>query len=150
MSTVAAILKQKGNTAVPVSASDSISTVVRELAAHRLGALVVTDARGDLLGMLSERDVVRALASNGPWALEMTVEQLMTRAVKTCSPQCRIEEAMDIMHAGHFRHLPVVERGKLVGMISIRDVLNSRVVQKESEVDNLRAYVAGAYVASAC
>jgi len=97
-----------------------------------------------MLGILSERDIVHALATNGVRALEMTAGQLMTRALKTASPRTTVAEAMTMMTAGRFRHLPVVEHGMLVGLVSIGDVVKARIMQQETEVDGLRAYVSGA------
>ena len=114
------------------------------LADRRIGAVVVLDAAEQLLGIVSERDIVRALSANGPRTLEMTAGQLMTRALRTATPQTSVAEAMTMMTAGRFRHLPVMQGGALVGIISIGDVVKSRIEQQEHEVDSLKAYVSGA------
>lgn len=145
--TVAALLKSKPYNVAIVAPTDTVTTVVRALAQRRIGAAVVM-AEGTLVGIISERDVLRALAADGPAALERQVEGLMVRSVKTCAPEATVDEAASMMRAGHFRHLPVVDRnGRLVGLISIRDLLNSKVDQREAEVNSLRGYVTGAYVA---
>ena len=102
------------------------------------------DASDQLLGIVSERDIVHSLASNGARTLEMTAGQLMTRALKTVTPQTTEEEAMTMMTAGRMRHLPVLDQGKLRGLISIGDVVKARIMKQDHEVDSLKAYVAGA------
>jgi len=142
--TIAAILKHKGNQVSSVTPTATIAEVVQELARRRIGAVLVMDAAEQLLGIVSERDIVASLAANGPVTLEMTAGQLMTRAVKTATPRTTVAEAMTMMTAGRFRHLPVVEGGILLGIISIGDVVKARIMQQEHEVDSLKAYVAGA------
>ena len=102
------------------------------------------DSAEQLLGIVSERDIVRSLAANGGRTLEMTAGQLMTRSVQVATPDITVGEAMRVMTAGHFRHLPVVDHGRVVGLVSIGDVVKARIMQQETEVDSLRAYVAGA------
>ena len=92
---------------------------------------------------MSERDVVRSLAANGTQTLEMTAGQLMTRALQVAHPDTTVAEAMTKMTVGRFRHLPVMERETLVGLISIGDVVKARIMEQEDEVDSLRAYVSG-------
>ena len=142
--TIAAILKQKGRNVVHVDPSSSITDVVALLASQRIGAVLVLDRAGSLLGILSERDIVSEIAANGARALEMTAAQLMTQNITTASPSTRVEEAMALMTAGRFRHLPVVEGGALVGIISIGDVVKRLIEDQSHEVDSLKAYVAGA------
>ena len=141
--TIAAILKQKGRHVSGVAASTTVAEVAQELAAKRIGAVLVMDTTDQILGILSERDIVSSLAANGAATLEMTASQLMTRTVKTASPRTTVAEAMGIMTTGRFRHLPVVEDGVLLGIISIGDVVKARIMQQEHEVDTLKAYVAG-------
>lgn len=142
--TIAAILKHKGFDVAAVRPTASVADVARLLSGRRIGAVVVQDAAEQLLGIVSERDIIHALAANGARALEMTAGQLMTRALRTASPEMTIEQAMTMMTAGRFRHLPVVEHGALLGIVSIGDVVKARIMQQEHEVDSLRAYVAGA------
>lgn len=141
--TVAAILKHKGYQISTVDPIARISDVVEVLAMRRIGAVVVVDKAEQLLGIVSERDIVRCLAANGNQTLDMTAGQLMTRTVQVASPATTVEEAMRLMTAGRFRHLPVVEGGALIGLISIGDVVKARIMQQDTEVDSLRAYVAG-------
>jgi CBS domain-containing protein len=97
----------------------------------------VRNGEGPLLGVASERDIIRALAAHGAAALEMTVAQIMARAIQTADPSTTISEAMEMMTAGRFRHLPVLEQGALVGIVSIGDVVKARIMEQEHEVDSL-------------
>ncbi len=142
--TVAAILKHKGYQVTSVQPTASISEVTEVLTKHRIGAVLVMDNAEQLLGIVSERDIVRSLAANGGRTLEMTAGQLMTRTVQVATPEITVGEAMSIMSEGHFRHLPVVESDRVVGLVSIGDVVKARIMQQETEVDSLRAYVSGA------
>jgi CBS domain-containing protein len=143
MTTVAAILKHKGYQVTTVSPTLSIDLVASVLAEHRIGAALVVDSAGQLLGIVSERDIVRGLATNGARTLEMTAGQLMTRALQVAHPDTTVAEAMARMTVGRFRHLPVMERDVLAGLISIGDVVKARIMEQEGEVDSLKAYVAG-------
>lgn len=141
--TVAAILKHKGREVAHVRPEATIAEVAQQLALRGIGALLVC-AEGELLGILSERDVVRSLAANGEQTLSMTAGELMTRNVTTAGPATTVPRAMEIMTRGRFRHLPIMEAGQLCGIVSIGDIVNSRMMQQEQEVDSLKAYVAGA------
>lgn len=141
--TVAAILKHKGRDIAHVEPTSRISDVSRLLADKRIGAVLVLDGTGHLMGIVSERDIVQCLASKGAGVLEMTAAQLMTSALRTATPATTVPEAMQMMTAGRFRHLPVLEDGRLVGIISIGDVVKTRLEEQAQEVDSLKAYVAG-------
>jgi CBS domain-containing protein len=143
MKTVAAILKHKGYQVTTIEPTATIAGVVDVLAEHRIGAVLVTDTADQLLGIVSERDIVRSLAANGASTLEMTAGQLMTRALQVAHPETTVAEAMSMMTMGRFRHLPVLDHGALAGLISIGDVVKARIMEQESEVDSLKAYVAG-------
>ena len=142
--TVAAILKHKGYQVTTVPPTAPISEVTEVLAMHRIGAALVMDSAEQLLGIVSERDIVRSLAANGARTLEMTAGQLMTRALQIATPDTTVGEAMRMMTEGRFRHLPVVDHDRGGGLISIGDVVKARIMQQETEVDSLKAYVAGA------
>jgi CBS domain-containing protein len=142
--TVAAILKHKGHDIAFVRPTLTVADIASELSRRHIGAVLVRDAADNLLGIVSERDIVHALAANGTNALAMTAGQLMTRALKTVTPQTSVDQAMTMMTAGRFRHLPVLDGDRLVGIISIGDVVKTRIMQQEHEVDSLKAYVAGA------
>jgi len=143
MTTVAAILKHKGYQVTTIDPTAQIARVVDVLADHRIGAVLVIDRAEQLLGIVSERDIVRSLAANGARTLEMTAGQLMTRALQVAHPDTTVSEAMAMMTLGRFRHLPVMDHDVLVGLISIGDVVKARIMEQESEVDSLKAYVAG-------
>jgi len=141
--TVAAILKHKGYDVASVQPTITIAEVARLLTERRIGAVVVQDGTSQLLGIVSERDIVHGLAANGANVLDMTAGQIMTRALQTASPRTTVPEAMTLMTAGRFRHLPVVEGGVLVGIVSIGDIVKARIMAQEQEVDSLKAYVGG-------
>jgi CBS domain-containing protein len=141
--TVAAILKHKGYQVSSVEPTATVAEVVETLAERRIGAVLVRDQTEQLLGIVSERDIVRSLAANRARTLEMTAGQLMTRALQVAHPETTVPEAMQMMTAGRFRHLPVLDGSTLVGVISIGDVVKARIMQQESEVDSLKAYVTG-------
>jgi len=143
MTTIAAILKHKGYQVTTVAPTATIAEVADVLTQHRIGAALVVDRAEQLLGIVSERDIVRCLAANGANTLQMTAGQLMTRALQMAHPETTVAKAMGMMTVGRFRHMPVMERETLVGMISIGDVVKARIMEQEGEVDSLKAYVAG-------
>jgi CBS domain-containing protein len=142
--TVAAVLKQKGSDVVHVAPSATVADIAEIIANRRIGAVVVLDSDRKLLGIVSERDVVKALAAHGAGVLGVTADQLMTREVTTAVPQTTLNQALQIMDAGYFRHLPVVENEVVIGIISVRDVVKYTMMVREHEVDSLKAYVARA------
>jgi len=140
--TVKAILSRKGNDVITVEPTVTLSAAVNILAEHRIGALVVlAGADEQVAGILSERDIVRALAQRGPGALQEAVGQVMTRRVVTCTESDTVAALMERMTQGKFRHLPVVKRGKLVGLVSIGDVVKHRLGEMEHESNALREYI---------
>jgi CBS domain-containing protein len=143
MSTVAAILKHKGYQVTTVEPTETVSAVAAILAERRIGAVLVMDIAEQMLGIVSERDIVRCLAANGARTLEMTAGQLMTRAVQVAHPDTTVDQAMQMMTAGRFRHLPVIDHDTLIGLISIGDVVKARIMQQDTVVESLTAYVAG-------
>jgi len=143
MTTVAAILKHKGYQVFTVEPTAPVSAIVQTLTEQRIGAILVIDAAEQMLGIVSERDVVRCLAANGTRTLEMTAGQLMTRTLHVARPESTVAEVMQMMTAGRFRHLPVVDHDTLVGLISIGDVVKARIMEQDMAVDSLKAYVAG-------
>ena len=143
MSIVAAILRHKGYQVVTVAPTAKIAEVAQILADKRIGAMLVRDSADQLLGIVSERDIVRSLAANGARTLEMTAGQLMTRALRTATPRSTVAEAMREMTAGRFRHMPVLDDGLLVGVISIGDVVKARIMEQDHEVESLKTYVSG-------
>jgi CBS domain-containing protein len=140
--TVGALLKNKDRTVISVQPSTSVLEVAEIISSRRIGAVLVLDPEGDVLGIVSERDVVKALASHAGKVVEMRADDLMTRKVTTATFSTTVDEAMEIMDAGYFRHLPVIDGGKLVGIISIRDLVKYRIMMHEHDVDTLRSYIA--------
>jgi CBS domain-containing protein len=140
--TIAAMLKHKGSDVASVRPEATIAEVVEVLAARRIGAVLVQDPDRATLGILSERDIVRGLAQWGTDTLSMRAERLMTRALQTAAPTTTVDQAMEVMTAGRFRHLPVLDEGRLVGIVSIGDVVDAKLRDQEHEMDNLKAYIA--------
>jgi CBS domain-containing protein len=143
MSTVAAILKHKGYHVSTVDPTATVADVAALLSERRIGAVLVMDNAEQMLGIVSERDIVRCLAANGARTLEMTAGQLMTRAVQVARPDTSVDQAMQMMTAGRFRHLPVIDHETLIGLISIGDVVKARILQQDIMVESLTAYVSG-------
>lgn len=141
---VESILKTKGRHVATIVPDAAVSDAVRKLHDMGIGALVVsTDARR-VDGILSERDIVHALAERGATALSLRVSELMTRRVVTCAPDKTIAELMAEMTRRRIRHLPVVEHDRLVGLVSIGDVVKNRLEEMEFETTSLRQFIAGA------
>lgn len=139
------ILKQKGRQVVAVAPADSVASISRTLAQHRIGAVLVIERDGTVSGIVSERDIVRALAGGGEATLRMTAGQLMTRVLYTLTPQSDVQEGLRLMTGRRVRHLPVLEKdGRLAGMVSIGDLVKYRIAEAEMEADELKAYVASA------
>jgi len=136
------ILRNKPAGFISVTPDVPIAVVAATLSEKNIGALLVLD-QGRMVGILSERDVVRSLAANGKATLEMTVGDLMTPDPTTATPETTVEQAMAVMTERHFRHLPVVDAGRLVGLVSIGDVVKARIDQSQYEVETLRTYVGG-------
>jgi CBS domain-containing protein len=139
--TVTSILAVKGGDIVTIEPTANLATAAKLLAARRIGALIVRGAGGRLAGILSERDIVRALAARGADALDETVGQVMTREVATCGENDEIGSIMERMTAGKFRHMPVLAKDELVGVISIGDVVKDRLEAMERETEAMRDYI---------
>lgn len=140
--TVELILKIKGSDVVTVGPEDSIEATASLLSARKIGAVIVKDRDGGVIGVLSERDVVRGIAQAGAAALTKPVKELMTGKVVSCRLQDSVTEVMGRMTDRRIRHLPVIEDGKLVGMISIGDVVKQRIDDALLEADELKRYIA--------
>ncbi len=138
---VANILKVKGNDIVTISPGEPVAAALAMLAEKRIGSLLVLDEQGKIAGILSERDLVRAMHKHHDQFLNKRVGELMTTRVVTCSSKDPVAAIMGMMTAQRFRHVPVVDDGKLIGIISIGDVVKSRIEEAEAEVDALRLYI---------
>jgi CBS domain-containing protein len=142
--TVKAILERKGHDVVTLGPNEKVGDAVRILAGKRIGALVITNGDNKIVGILSERDVVRVMATDGAAALDMPVRSVMTPKVKICNENHTVNEVMEIMTQGRFRHLPVEKNGMLDGIVSIGDVVKRRIEEVEREAEEIKQYIATA------
>ncbi len=141
--TVASILAGKGKDVFTLSPDRPLSQVVDELATRRIGAIVITSADGKVCGIVSERDIVRDISKFGVAVLDRPVSSCMTAKVITCSENDTVDQVMGVMTKSRFRHVPVSRNGKLVGIISIGDVVKRKIEDTEREAAELRNYIAG-------
>jgi CBS domain-containing protein len=141
---VAHMLSHKGRDVVTVRLDATLQDVANLMSEKGIGAVVVLGRDGDISGILSERDIMRTIAAGGALALEDRVSSHMTRDVVTCGETATIQELMERMTAGRFRHMPVVSNGELAGMISIGDLVKNRIAEVESEQEELKKYIASA------
>jgi CBS domain-containing protein len=141
--TVARIIDEKGRDVTTAPAKTSLADIAATLSEQRIGAVVIVE-KGAIRGIISERDIVRAVAKHGGDGLQMLASEWMTSRVVTCRPEDTINDVMQMMTSGRFRHLPVVKDGKLDGIISIGDVVKWRIAEVEREADQIREYIATA------
>ncbi len=139
--TVSIILGEKGREVVTIEPGASLAAVAKLLAEKRIGTVLILGADRHLVGIISERDIVRALAARGAVALDEPVSRTMTRRVETCNEGETIGSIMERMTKGKFRHVPVVEQGRLVGIVSIGDVVKHRLQEMERESAAMRDYI---------
>jgi len=133
--------KRLGGDTITIEPTANLAAAAKLLSAHRIGAVLICGAGGRLSGILSERDIVRALSEHGAEALRLPVGQVMTRDIETCAEDDIVASIMERMTAGRFRHMPVLTNGKLVGLISIGDVVKERVDEIERESEAMRDYI---------
>ena len=138
---VSEILGGKGGSVITASRETSLQEVAKVLAKHKIGALVVKDG-STVCGIVSERDIVRHIASDGSSALDQSVSDCMTTSVISCTRSDSINVVMEKMSSGRFRHLPVIEEGKLLGIISIGDVVKRKIELAERDAEDLKRYIA--------
>lgn len=141
---VAHILRHKGTAVVTVSPGHGIQSVIDTLAQHGIGAVVVVDEAGNIAGIVSERDVVRAMAGDAATVLGKTARDIMSAKVRTCAPGDSEADLMQMMTENRIRHLPVVVEGRLAGMVSIGDVVKLRIETIERDADHMKSYIASA------
>jgi CBS domain-containing protein len=139
--TVSVILALKGRDVVTIDPAESLAQAIKILAQKRIGAALVLGADRRIAGIISERDIVRALAERGAAALDEPVSRTMTRKVETCGESESVASIMERMTAGKFRHLPVVDQGRLVGLVSIGDIVKHRVHEMERDSVAMRDYI---------
>jgi CBS domain-containing protein len=142
--TVSIILSDKGREVVTIEPSATLGDAVQLLAEKRIGAALIVGAERRVAGIISERDIVRALAERGAAALDEPVSRTMTRKVETCNEREPISNIMERMTEGKFRHVPVVDQGRLVGIVSIGDVVKHRLHEMERESTAMREYILSA------
>ncbi len=140
--TVARILADKGRDVTTITAAKTIAEAIDVLAKRRIGALVVVENGDRIVGIVSERDIVRAIAARGADALAEPLSGIMTRSVSTCSDGETIDSVMSQMTRGRFRHLPVAAGGRLTGIVSIGDVVKRKIEEAEHEAEVLKEYIA--------
>lgn len=138
--TVSAILDTKGGNNITLQTSANLADVCAILAKNRIGTVMILNG-SDLAGIVSERDVVRLLASSGAKALETNVQTCMTKKLVTCTRNDTVTYIMERMTTGRFRHIPIVENGDLLGIISIGDVVKYRIAEVEREAQEIRDYI---------
>ena len=138
---VSDILAEKGGLVYTVTPGTTVGQVLQQLSTRRIGAVLVVDRLDKVAGIVSERDIVHALATHGAPALALEASEVMTRNVITCDPDESIDQLMETMTRGRFRHLPVVRHGELLGLISIGDVVKARLKETRHETEALRAYI---------
>ena len=136
------ILFEKGREVVTIASEATLSEAARLMARRRIGAVVVRGRDGAISGIISERDLVRAIAEESVSALAQTVGSHMTQEVTTCTDVDTIEDLMETMTRGRFRHVPVVDDDRLIGIISIGDVVKTRIEETTREAESLREYIA--------
>jgi CBS domain-containing protein len=138
---VSSILKHKGHDVVTVAPQQTVSWVVRVLAENRIGAVPVINQEGQLVGIISERDIIRGMAEHADEVVTLPADRLMTREVKTCSSEDQLVDIMEVMTLQRIRHLPVIQNGALHGIISIGDVVKQRLEEVQSDAEELRRYI---------
>ena len=136
------ILHEKGRDVVTVPSGATLSEAAQLLARRRIGAVVVRDGDRQIAGILSERDIIRGLADESVNALAQTVATHMTERVSTCRETDAVEDLMELMTRKRIRHVPVMDGERLCGIVSIGDVVKSRIAETEAEAENLRGYIA--------
>jgi CBS domain-containing protein len=139
---IAQILKSKGRAVATARPDATLSEIIARLAQKKIGAIVVVGDNGEVVGILSERDVIRRLAERGQAALQEPASQIMTAAVISCQESSTLDELMELMTQGRFRHVPVIEDGALVGIVSIGDIVKHHIAEVEMEVTAMRDYFA--------
>jgi|SRR5579863_1761216 len=138
---VSSVLKHKGHEVVTVAPDQTVSAVVKVLAQHRIGAVPVVNEQGRIIGIISERDIIRGMAQHAEAALKLAADKLMTRDVHTCSHEDQLVDLMEVMTRQRIRHLPVIHEGALHGIVSIGDVVKQRLEEVQSEAEELRNYI---------
>jgi CBS domain-containing protein len=138
---VSDILTQKGGLVFTVSPGTTVAQIAQQLSTRRIGSVLVMGDHDEVAGVVSERDLVRAISLHGVAALDLEARHVMTRDVVTCDPDDSIDQIMETMTRGRFRHVPVVRHGELLGVVSIGDVVKARLEEARHEAEALKAYI---------
>lgn len=138
---ISGVLRHKGAEVLTIAPTESVRTLLERLREGGVGALVVSTDGRTVEGIVSERDVVRRLSTDGDGVLDTEVSQIMTADVHTCTPSATVDDLMAVMTEQRVRHVPVLEDGVLVGIVSIGDVVKQRMSELQSERDQLEAYI---------
>ncbi|ARO30273.1 MULTISPECIES: CBS domain-containing protein [unclassified Rhizobium] len=142
-SSVKAILDLKGRDVVTAGPNTTVAEAAAILSKKKIGAIVVVGMENRISGMFTERDLVHAIAKHGKGSLDQPLSQVMTSKVYRCHEETTVNELMELMTSRRFRHVPVESNGKLAGIISIGDVVKSRIAEVEREAEDIKAYIAG-------
>lgn len=145
MSTVRSILDQKGSEVVTVLPADTLAQAILKLTQHRIGAILVLDEDGTIKGILSERDVVKHLAGRIDFSTTIPVSDVMTKGVTYVKPHQSLDECLQLMTTGRFRHLPVVDNDAVVGIISIGDVVKAVLADRAFQIGQLEYYITNTF-----
>jgi len=145
MSTVRSILDQKGSEVVTVLPTDTLAQAILKLTQHRIGAVLVLDEKGGIKGILSERDVVKHLAGRIEFSTTVSVSDVMTKGVTYVKPHQSLDECLQLMTTGRFRHLPVVDNDAVVGIISIGDVVKAVLADRAFQIGQLEYYITNTF-----
>jgi len=145
MSTVRSILDQKGAEVISVLPEDTLAQAILKLTQHKIGAVLVLDDKGAIKGILSERDVIKHLAGRIEFSTSIPVKDVMTKGVTYVKPHQTLEESLQIMTTGRFRHLPVVEEDKVVGIVSIGDVVKAVLADRAFQIGQLEYYITNTF-----
>jgi CBS domain-containing protein len=140
---VRSILEVKGRDVVTIGPNVTLAEAARTLDEHKIGAVVVVGMENRIVGIFTERDLVRSIARSGAGGLDQPVSAMMTASVYRCNEASTVNELMEVMSSRRFRHVPVEENGRLCGIISIGDVVKSRIREVETEAEQIKAYIAG-------
>ena len=140
--TIKRILESKGSNVITLHPDVTLADVAKVLSEKRIGAIVLVEENGTVAGIVSERDIVRVVGANGPESLRRVVRDVMTLKVTTCTEMTTVDEALQTMTTGRFRHLPVISDGRLAGLVSIGDVVKRKIEDAEAEAEQMRDYIA--------
>lgn len=138
---VSSILKRKGKNIITAVPDQNIEAFACQLYAHRIGATPVLDSEGGVLGIISERDVIRGIVEHGAAVMALPVHSLMTSMVSTCTLEDKISDVLDTITKNRTRHIPVIKDGKLEGIITIGDIVVQLLIEAQYEVDSMRKYI---------